>query len=82
MRGPGAAFRLPVMGATRALVLVLVASGMAISATFVHPAPAAAAGPKVVIVVGPTNEMTATYIARAKVIAAQARSLGASVTEI
>jgi hypothetical protein len=70
------------MGATRALVLVLAASAMAVSATFVKPAPVAAAGPKVVIVVGPTNSMTATYLARAKAIAAQARSLGASVTEI
>ena len=82
MRGPSGAFRLPITGAARALALVLVASGIAISASFVRPATVAAAGPKVVIVVGPTNGMTATYIARAKVIAAQARSLGASVTEI
>jgi hypothetical protein len=66
----------------RALALVLAASGLAISVSFVHPAPVAAAGPKVVIVVGPTNGMTATYISRAKTIAAQARALGASVTEI
>lgn len=82
MRGPTSAFRLPATGAMRALALVLAASGIAISASFVRPAPAAAAGPKVVIVVGPTNSVTATYISRAKSIAAQARSLGASVTEI
>ena len=82
MRGPSGALRIAAVGAMRALVLVLVASGIAISVTFVSPAPVAAAGPKVVIVVGPTNGMTGTYIARAKAIAAQARSLGASVTEI
>ena len=82
MQGPTSAFRFRARGAMRAFALVLAATGIAISASFVRPAPAAAAGPKVVIVVGPTNSATATYIARAKSIAAQARSLGASVTEI
>jgi hypothetical protein len=63
-------------------VPVLLATGLAVSGTFVRPQPAAAAGPKVVVVVGPTHSATAGYITHAKAIAAQARSLGASVTEI
>jgi hypothetical protein len=66
----------------RALVLIVAAAGIALTSSFGNPTPVAAAGPKVVIVVGPTNGATATYLARAKVIAAQARSLGASVTEV
>jgi hypothetical protein len=68
--------------ALRTLVLIAAASTMAITGTFGDATPAAAAGPKVVIVVGPTNGATAKYLERAKTIAAQARSLGASVTEI
>ena len=66
----------------RSLVLAVAATAMALTGSLGGPAAAAAAGPKVVIVVGPTNGATATYLARAKVIAGQARSLGASVTEI
>jgi hypothetical protein len=66
----------------RTLVLAVAATGLALTGSLGGPVPAAGAGPKVVIVVGPTNGATATYLARAKVIAAQARSLGASVTEI
>jgi hypothetical protein len=68
--------------ALRTLVLVAAATTIAITGTFSDATPAAAAGPKVVIVVGPTNGATAKYLERAKTIAAQARSLGASVTEI
>jgi SH3 domain-containing protein len=68
--------------ALRALVLVAAATTIAITGMFGDATPVAAAGPKVVIVVGPTNGATAKYLERAKVIAAQARSLGASVTEI
>src|SRR4051812_21879721 len=68
--------------AVRTFALVVAASGAAIGGSIVTATPVAAAGPKVVIVVGPTNGATATYISRAKTIAAQARSLGASVTEI
>lgn len=70
------------LGAARMLVLAAAASGLAIGGSFVAAAPVAASGPKVVVVVGPTNGATATYISRAKAIASQARSLGASVTEI
>lgn len=67
---------------SRRLVPGIVGAAVLASAVAVSPAPVAAAGPKVVIVVGPTHSATATYISRAKVIASQARSLGATVTEI
>src|SRR3954452_18349365 len=66
----------------RTALLIVAAATAAVAGSFVSATPVAAAGPKVVIVVGPTNGATATYLARAKVIAAQARTLGASVTEI
>ena len=74
--------RFPYSLAVRALVMVLLATAVAVAGTFVRPLPAAAAGPKVVVVVGPTHSATAAYITHGKAIAAQARSLGASVTEI
>lgn len=66
----------------RALTLAVGAGGTVVVGAFAAAAPVAAAGPKVVVVVGPTNGMTATYISRAKRIADQARDLGAAVTEI
>ena len=47
-----------------------------------NPAPASAAGMKVVVIVGPVGSSTANYIYNAKKYAAQARSYGASVVEI
>jgi hypothetical protein len=47
-----------------------------------HPTPVAAAGMKVVIVVGPAGSSTANYIYNAKKLAAQARSYGATVYEL
>lgn len=47
-----------------------------------NPLPTAAAGLKVVIVVGPVGSSTANYIYNAKKYAAQARSYGANVVEI
>ncbi len=76
------ALRLRTMGAVRTIVLAVAATCVAVTGSFIPATPAAAAGPKVVVVVGPTNGATATYLTRAKTIAAQARSLGASVTEI
>jgi hypothetical protein len=64
-----------VAAAIIALALTAVA-GMA------NPTPAAAAGMKVVVIVGPVGSSTANYIDNAKRYAAQARSYGASVTEI
>jgi hypothetical protein len=52
----------------------------AIAAT--NPNSASAAGIKVVVVVGPVGSETANYITNGKRYAAQARSYGASVTEI
>jgi hypothetical protein len=66
----------------RNALLIVAAATAAVAGSFASATPAAASGPKVVVVVGPTNGATATYLARAKTIAAQARSLGASVTEI
>jgi hypothetical protein len=60
-----------------ALAFALVA---AIAAT--NPAPAAAAGMKVVVIVGPVGSSTAKYIDNGKRYAAQARSYGANVVEI
>lgn len=47
-----------------------------------NPSPAAAAGMKVVIIVGPVESNTANYIYNAKRYAAQARSYGATVVEL
>lgn len=61
---------------------------MAIAAAFtlgglaVGPQPVAAAGKKVVVVVGPAGASTANYIYNAKKLAAQARGYGATVVEI
>ena len=44
--------------------------------------PAAATGPKVVIVVGPAHGATGKYISSARRLASQARSYGARVTEL
>jgi hypothetical protein len=66
----------------RILLLAIVAFCVAIGGSLADPSPVAAAGPKVVVVVGPTHGATAKYLTRARAIAAQARSLGASVTEI
>ena len=47
-----------------------------------NPTPAAAAGIKVVVVVGPVEGSTAKYLSNGKYLAQLARSYGASVTEI
>jgi hypothetical protein len=63
-------------------------AGLAIAAVFAttglaaSPAPAAAAGMKVVIVVGPVGSQTSNYIYNARKLAAQARSYGATVYEL
>jgi hypothetical protein len=55
---------------------------MALGCLSAIPPAASAATMKVVIVVGPVESMTSTYIYDAKALARQARSYGASVTEI
>ena len=64
---------------TVTLVIAAVFASLGVAA---QPAPVAAAGYKVVIVVGPVGSSTANYIDSAKKLAAQARSYGASVYEI
>ncbi|MFL5769225.1 MAG: hypothetical protein ACJ765_04030 [Chloroflexota bacterium] len=59
------------------IAAVIAATGLA-----AHPAPAAAAGLKVVIVVGPAGSSTSNYIYNAKKLASQARSYGATVVEL
>jgi hypothetical protein len=55
---------------------------VAVGGLAMDPAPAAAAGKKVVIVVGPVGSSTASYINSAKYYASAARSYGATVVEI
>jgi hypothetical protein len=62
--------------------LVLIAAAFALAGVIAVPATASAATRKVVIVVGPVGSSTANYVYNAKLYAAQARSYGASVTEI
>ena len=64
---------------TVALVIAAVFASVGLAA---NPTPAAAAGMKVVIVVGPAGSSTSNYIYNAKKLAAQARSYGATVYEV
>jgi len=64
------------------LAIVTLAAAFAIGTLIVSPAPAAAAGMKVVVVVGPVESNTSGYITSARRYAAQARSYGATVVEI
>jgi hypothetical protein len=66
----------------RLVIVAVMASVMAIGGLVTSPAPVAAAGAKVVIVVGPVGSSTANYIYNAKKLAAQARSYGATVYEV
>jgi hypothetical protein len=64
------------------LAILTFAAALAIGTMVVNPTPAAAAGVKVVVVVGPVGSRTSNYITNAKRYAAQARSYGAAVVEI
>jgi hypothetical protein len=66
----------------RLILSLAIAVGFAGVGLAAHPTQADAAGKKVVIVVGPVESSTAKYIASAKLLAAQARSYGATVVEI
>ncbi len=68
--------------AVRLLAITVLASIFAVGGLAAHPQAAAAAGKKVVIVVGPVGTSTANYIYNAKKLASQARSYGATVYEI
>jgi hypothetical protein len=58
------------------------ASVMAVGGLAIHPQDVAAAGKKVVIVVGPAGSNPSNYIYNARKLASQARSYGATVYEI
>ncbi len=60
----------------------MLAAALAVGGLASHPQTAAAAGKKVVIVVGPAGSNTANYIYNAKLLATQARSYGATVYQI
>ena len=66
----------------RLIAIAALASVLAVGGLAAHPEVAAAAGKKVVIVVGPAGSNTSNYIYNAKKLAAQARSYGATVSEI
>jgi hypothetical protein len=65
------------LSAALVVVAFLAAIGLAAS-----PQPVAAAGLKVVVVVGPAGSSTSNYIYNAKKLASQARGYGATVVEI
>jgi len=64
------------------LAILGLAAAFAIGTLAINPSPAAAAGMKVVIVVGPVESSTKGYIAEARGYAALARSYGATVIEL
>ena len=66
----------------RLIVVAVLASIFAIGGLVSSPTPVAAAGKKVVIVVGPVGSSTSNYIYNAKKLASQARSYGATVVEL
>jgi len=66
----------------RLVVVAVLASVFAVGGLVSNPTPVAAAGKKVVIVVGPAGSSTSNYIYNAKKLAAQARGYGATVYEI
>jgi hypothetical protein len=66
----------------RLVLSLMIAASFAVTGLAAHPTPAAAAGIKVVIVVGPAGSATSNYIYNAKKLASQARSYGATVVEL
>jgi hypothetical protein len=62
--------------------MTLLAVAVALIGVAALPSTASATSLKVVIVVGPVESMTSGYLADARVLAKQARSYGAAVTEI
>ena len=68
---------------TRLTVLAVALALVALGGLATNPSPAAAAaGMKVVVVVGPAGSSTSKYIVSARRYAAQARSYGARVVEL
>ena len=71
----------PTRAPRRALFVALLA-GVLAAGSLASPAPAAAAGLKVAIVVGPAGSLTSSYLRNARSYAALARSYGATVVEV
>ena len=63
-------------------MVAALAAVFAVGGLVSNPTPVAAAGKKVVIVVGPVGSSTSNYIYSAKKLAAQARGYGATVIEL
>ena len=63
-------------------LVILLAAVFAVGGLASHPQPTAAAGKKVVIVVGPAGSSTSNYIYNARKLATLARSYGGTVYEI
>jgi hypothetical protein len=81
--------RVPQAGALRAssdrsvrLAVLSLAFALVAGIGMANPTPAAAAGMKVVIIVGPVGSSTSKYITNARRYASQARSYGATVVEL
>jgi len=64
------------------LTVIALATALVALSGAANPTPAAAAGTKVVVIVGPAGSNTANYKDNARRYAAQARSYGATVVEI
>jgi hypothetical protein len=63
-------------------LVILLAAVFAVGGLASHPQPTAAAGKKVVIVVGPAGSSTSNYIYNAKKLATQAKGYGATVVQL
>jgi hypothetical protein len=66
----------------RGLVVAILAALLAVGSLAAAPAPVAAAGIKVAIIVGPSGGNTSTYLSHARSYASLARSYGAKVVEV
>jgi len=72
----------PARAPRRALVIAVLAALLAVGSIAAAPAPVAAAGVKVAIIVGPSGANTQTYKTQARSYASLARSYGATVVEV
>ena len=80
--GAQRASRHQIVRSVRVVAVAALASVMAVGGLAAQPQTAAAAGQKVVIVVGPAGSNTSDYLYNAKKLAAQAKNYGATVYQI
>lgn len=80
--GAQRASRHQIVRSVRIVAVAALASVMAVGGLAAQPQTAAAAGQKVVIVVGPAGSNTSDYLYNAKKLAAQAKNYGATVYQI